>query len=93
MPELATLAPMVVLLLIIGAATGVIAGLLGVGGGIVLVPALDLALGAAGMDHAVSLHVAVARDVGHLLGKELVNLQPVGRVRVRQQVVDHVIHP
>ncbi len=39
MPELATLAPMVVLLLIIGAATGVIAGLLGVGGGIVLVPA------------------------------------------------------
>jgi uncharacterized membrane protein YfcA len=39
MPELAILVPMVVLLLIIGAATGVIAGLLGVGGGIVLVPA------------------------------------------------------
>ena len=39
MPDLATLAPMVVILLLIGAATGVIAGLLGVGGGIVLVPA------------------------------------------------------
>jgi len=39
MPELATFLPMLVLLLVIGAFTGVIAGLLGVGGGIVLVPA------------------------------------------------------
>lgn len=39
MPDLATLLPMVALLLVIGAFAGVIAGLLGVGGGIVLVPA------------------------------------------------------
>ncbi len=39
MPELSLLLPMLVLLLAIGAVAGVIAGLLGVGGGIVLVPA------------------------------------------------------
>ncbi|MEO8242764.1 MAG: sulfite exporter TauE/SafE family protein [bacterium] len=39
MPDLMNLLPMLGLLLILGAATGVIAGLLGVGGGIVLVPA------------------------------------------------------
>ncbi len=39
MPDLAALLPMIALLLVIGAFAGVIAGLLGVGGGIVLVPA------------------------------------------------------
>lgn len=39
MPDLATLLPMLAILLGIGAFAGVIAGLLGVGGGIVLVPA------------------------------------------------------
>ena len=39
MPDLMSLLPMLAILLVIGAATGVIAGLLGVGGGIVLVPA------------------------------------------------------
>ena len=38
MPDLATLLPMIAVLLVIGAFAGVIAGLLGVGGGIVLVP-------------------------------------------------------
>ena len=39
MPDFVTLLPMIVLLMVIGAFAGVIAGLLGVGGGIVLVPA------------------------------------------------------
>ena len=39
MPDIATLMPMIALLLVIGAFAGVIAGMLGVGGGIVLVPA------------------------------------------------------
>ena len=39
MPDIASLLPMLGLLLAIGAFAGVIAGLLGVGGGIVLVPA------------------------------------------------------
>jgi uncharacterized protein len=45
MPELASLLPMVALLMVIGAFAGVIAGLLGVGGGIVLVPAFFYAFG------------------------------------------------
>ncbi len=39
MPDLASLLPMIALLVIVGAFAGIIAGLLGVGGGIVLVPA------------------------------------------------------
>lgn len=39
MPDISALLPMIVLLLTIGAFAGIIAGLLGVGGGIVLVPA------------------------------------------------------
>jgi hypothetical protein len=35
--------------------------------------------------------VEAAGDVGDLLEEELVHLQPVGRVGVRQQVVDHVV--
>ena len=43
MPELSELLPRVALILVIGAIAGVIAGLLGVGGGIVLVPAFYFA--------------------------------------------------
>lgn len=43
MPEMSELLPMVALILAIGAIAGVIAGLLGVGGGIVLVPAFYFA--------------------------------------------------
>jgi uncharacterized membrane protein YfcA len=59
--------PVIAALLAAGAAGGLIAGLLGVGGGIVLVPALDLALGTAGVDHAVSLHVAVATSMATIV--------------------------
>lgn len=43
MPELSEFLPMLALILVIGAVAGVIAGLLGVGGGIVLVPAFYFA--------------------------------------------------
>lgn len=46
---------------------GLIAGLLGVGGGIVIVPALDLALAAAGVDPSVSLHIAVATSMATII--------------------------
>ena len=67
MEAYATWLPVIAALFAAGAVGGLIAGLLGVGGGIVLVPALDLALGAAGVDPAVSLHVAVATSMATIV--------------------------
>ena len=55
--------PLVVALAGAGIVAGVLAGLFGVGGGIVVVPALDFALTAAGVSPAVALHVAVATSM------------------------------
>ena len=62
MPELATFLPMLVLLLVIGGFTGVIAGLLGVGGGIVLVPALFYLFGRLGFggDHLMQVCIGTS---------------------------------
>ncbi|AVX03893.1 UPF0721 transmembrane protein [Maritalea myrionectae] len=46
-----------------GVAAGIIAGLLGVGGGIVMVPVMTTIFAASGMDEAVILHVAVATSL------------------------------
>ena len=59
--------PMLVALLGAGAAGGLLAGLLGVGGGIVIVPALDMALTLAGVDPTVALHVAVATSMATIV--------------------------
>lgn len=62
MPELSLLLPMLAFLLVIGACAGVISGLLGVGGGIVLVPAFFYAftsLGYAG-DHLMQVCIATS---------------------------------
>jgi uncharacterized membrane protein YfcA len=59
--------PMILALLGAGAVGGMMAGLLGVGGGIVIVPALDAALTLAGVDPAVSLHVAVATSMATIV--------------------------
>lgn len=50
---------------------GVIAGLLGVGGGIVLVPVLDTALGLAGVDPEVRMHLAVATSLATIIPTSL----------------------
>ena len=50
-----------------GAVGGLLAGLLGVGGGIIIVPALDLALTTAGVDPAVALHVAVGTSMATIV--------------------------
>ncbi|MCM2312213.1 MAG: sulfite exporter TauE/SafE family protein [Steroidobacteraceae bacterium] len=59
--------PMLAALLGAGAAGGMLAGLLGVGGGIVIVPVLDLALVTAGVDPAIAMHVAVATSMATIV--------------------------
>lgn len=56
-----------ILMLATGAVGGVIAGLLGVGGGIVIVPVLELALDFAGVDQAIRMHVAVATSLATII--------------------------
>ena len=46
-----------------GCVAGVMAGLFGIGGGIVIVPVLELTLGLLGVDAAIRMHVAVATSL------------------------------
>lgn len=50
-----------------GAIGGVLAGLLGIGGGIVIVPALDAVLKLLGVDPAIRMHVAVATSLATII--------------------------
>lgn len=67
MQDLAHWLPVIAALAAAGAAGGLLAGLLGVGGGIVIVPALDFALQAAGLPVDVALHVAVATSMATIV--------------------------
>jgi uncharacterized membrane protein YfcA len=62
--DMLTLAAM---MLLTGAAGGVIAGMLGVGGGIVIVPVLDLVLSALGVEADVRMHVTVATSLATII--------------------------
>jgi len=55
------------MMLLTGAVGGVIAGMLGVGGGIVIVPVLDLVLAAMDVDSSVRMHVAVATSLATII--------------------------
>ena len=59
--------PIVFLMAVMGVVGGVLAGMLGVGGGIVFVPALDLAFGIIGIDHDFSMHIAVATSLAIII--------------------------
>jgi len=50
-----------------GAVGGVLAGLLGVGGGIVIVPLLDYVLGLLGVPPAIGMHIAVATSLATII--------------------------
>jgi uncharacterized membrane protein YfcA len=63
----AELMELVALLAVAGVAAGVLAGLLGVGGGIVLVPVLDLAFGASGVPVEVRMHLAVGTSLASII--------------------------
>lgn len=64
MPELITLS---IAMLVTGAAGGILAGLLGVGGGIVIVPMLEFALGQFGVDPSIRMHIAVATSLATII--------------------------
>lgn len=55
------------LMLATGLLGGVLAGLLGVGGGIVVVPVLEFALSVYGIDPAIRMHVAVATSLATII--------------------------
>ncbi|MEO5336184.1 MAG: sulfite exporter TauE/SafE family protein [Magnetospirillum sp. WYHS-4] len=65
--DLAALAPFAVLLLLAGAGAGLIAGLLGVGGGIVVVPVLFHVFGHLGIEPALSMKMAVGTSLATIV--------------------------
>lgn len=65
--DLNSLLPLLGIAIGAGIFGGILAGLLGVGGGIVIVPALYLALSAAGMDPASTMQVAVGTSLATIV--------------------------
>ncbi|MCG6658642.1 sulfite exporter TauE/SafE family protein [Halomonas campisalis] len=53
--------------LALGAAAGTMAGLFGVGGGLIIVPALVFAFGLQGVDAAIAMHLAVGTSLATIL--------------------------
>jgi uncharacterized membrane protein YfcA len=68
MVDLVTLA---LVMLLTGAVGGLLAGLLGVGGGIIIVPVLDAALSTLGTDPDIRMHVAVATSLATIIPTSL----------------------
>ena len=56
-----------VTMLATGCVAGVLAGLFGIGGGIVIVPVLEAALGFLGVDPAIRMHVAVGTSLATII--------------------------
>lgn len=56
-----------VAMLATGAVAGILAGLFGIGGGIVIVPVLETALGFLGVDPAIRMHVAVGTSLATII--------------------------
>lgn len=67
MPDLSILLPMVALILVIGGFAGVLAGLLGVGGGIVLVPAFFYAFSVMGYDSPQLMQMCLGTSLATII--------------------------
>lgn len=74
MPEMSVLLPLIGLLMVIGAFAGVLAGLLGVGGGIVLVPAFFYAFSALGFDSPQLMQICLGTSLATIIVTSLRSL-------------------
>jgi len=70
-----------------GCLAGVMAGLFGIGGGIVVVPVLELTLGLLGVDPAIRMHVAVATSLATIIPTSISS----ARAHHQRQAVDMTI--
>jgi len=75
------------LLLMTGAVAGLLAGMLGVGGGIVIVPVLFWLIPVFGIDPAIAMHCAVATSLASIIFTSLSS----ARAHYRKGVVDLVL--
>ena len=66
-PSLLALSATIIGLLVVGVGSGTLAGLLGVGGGIIIVPALYWLLPLSGLEPALWLHVAIATSLAVIM--------------------------
>ncbi len=73
--EFPILLEMAVVLLLAGVGAGLIAGLLGVGGGIILVPVLYYLFTAMGIDEAVRMHVAVGTSLTTIIATSIASIR------------------
>ncbi len=67
-----------------GCVAGVMAGLFGIGGGIVIVPVLEFTLGTLGVDPAIRMHVAVATSLATIIPTSISS----ARAHHQRQAVD-----
>lgn len=67
MESIINVLPLAGMMIATGIVAGVLAGLLGVGGGIVIVPVLDTALGLYGVDSEIRMHIAVATSLACII--------------------------
>ena len=75
---------LVITMLATGAVAGVLAGLFGIGGGVVIVPVLEAALGLLGVDAAIRMHVAVATSLATIVPTSIAS----ARAHHQRQSVD-----
>lgn len=74
-------------MLLAGVAGGLLAGLLGVGGGIVIVPVLEFALTVAGVDEVHRMHMAVATSLSTIIPTSIAS----ARAHYARDAVDLVV--
>jgi uncharacterized membrane protein YfcA len=81
------------LFLMLGMAAGLLAGLLGVGGGLILVPALLWVFQSRGIDPAVIVHLAVGTSLTAIIGTSLASIHAHQRRRAVRWPLVRVLAP